>query len=313
MVKRAIISLAFCLSLTALKAQEVELVPLGDFENWVVRDIQESKIIGGETKRIYNIAPNDTIVGNVPFLTDKSIWATSNTFAKVAGVIKASKSAEPADGPTGRCAKLSSCWASCKAMGIVDINVLVSGSIYWGKAFEPVTSTKNPYSYMDWGIPFTRRPKAILMDMNAIVPNTGILTKGTTSKRVDFEGYDHPEIMFVLQHRWEDEQGNIHAYRVGTAAGRIKESTNGWVKAYRVPVQYGECDAEMQEVMPLNREARPFHATNSKGQSKRIIEEGFDGTKPVTHAILMITTGQHGAFVGATDNVLYLDNISLEY
>lgn len=314
MGKRAVIAAFFAFAAAlSLNAQRVELVPFGDFENWVVRDIQESKIIGGETKRIYNIAPTDTIVGNVAYMTDKSFWCTSNTYAKVAGVNKASLSVEPDYGPTGRCAKLSSCFAGAKALGVIDIQVLVSGSIYWGKAFEPITSTKDPYSYMDWGIPFTERPDALVIDYKAVVPNSGTLTKGTTNKQTTFPGYDHPEIMFVLQHRWEAEDGTIHAWRVGTAAARIPESSDGWVQGYRVPVEYGESSDAVKEIMPLNREVRPFYTYNSKGKPKLIKEEGYRGDLKPTHAILMITTGQWGAFIGATDNILWLDNISLEY
>ncbi|MBQ1733097.1 MAG: glycoside hydrolase xylanase, partial [Bacteroidales bacterium] len=68
-----------------VNAQTYKNVQYGNFENWVVRDIEESLIIGGDVKRIYAIGPRDTIKENKA-LNIKSIWATSNTYAKVAGI-----------------------------------------------------------------------------------------------------------------------------------------------------------------------------------------------------------------------------------
>ena len=57
---------AGCLSALAflsfgLNAQELRLEPLpyGDFENWLVREIKESAIVGGEVKKVYAVAGNE--------------------------------------------------------------------------------------------------------------------------------------------------------------------------------------------------------------------------------------------------------------
>ena len=61
----------------------------GDMDNWIVREIHESGIIGGNTKWLYELGPSDTIVGNTAFRNmGGSPWATSNVMAKVAGVVK---------------------------------------------------------------------------------------------------------------------------------------------------------------------------------------------------------------------------------
>lgn len=39
----------------------------GDMDNWIVREIHESGIIGGNTKWLYELGPSDTIVGNTAF------------------------------------------------------------------------------------------------------------------------------------------------------------------------------------------------------------------------------------------------------
>lgn len=66
-------------------------IPFGNFENWVVRQIKESFVIGGKTVDVYAIAPSDTIKGAEPYRNaGGSPWASSNVMAKVAGVVKTS-------------------------------------------------------------------------------------------------------------------------------------------------------------------------------------------------------------------------------
>ena len=217
-------------------AQKIELVPFGDFENWTVRYQKESAILGGETKVNYVVAPTDTIRENSVYDYSKTIWASSNAYAVVMGVTKISCSVTPDKGPTGLCAKLENCMASVKAAGLVSVNVMATGSIFWGKMHEPITGINNPLSFMDWGIPFTRRPKAVIIDYKAYLPNTGKINKG--NKLLD--GYDPEQIMLILQNRSVDADGNIHVKRVGTAILRISKSSNGWVKDARIPVIYGD-------------------------------------------------------------------------
>jgi len=297
-------------------AQRVETVRFGDFEHWTVRHIRESAILGGEVKTLYVIGPDATIEGNEPYDYSRTIWASSNAFARVSGVTKTSVTVEPDNGPTGKCARLTTDFASCKVAGVVEINVLATGAIYWGRMLEPVTGVKDPYSFMDWGIPFTGRPSAILLDCKAELPSTGILTRGTTFRREEFAGEDPCQVVLLLQNRWEDENGNIHAKRVGTAVRRIDRSTGGWVTGLRVPVIYGDAhkDPSYREYMGLLQGEKSLYAVNSRGRRKPILEDGWAGPDaPVTHAVLQIMAGSHGAFVGAVGNTLWVDNVRLEY
>ena len=93
---------------------------------------------------------------------------------------------------------------------------------------------------MTWGIPFTKRPKALVYNYKAVIPNTGKLVRSTTFRASEFEGYDPAEIVLILQNRWEDDEGNIHAKRVGTAIAYVDKSTSGWVMDARLPVIYGD-------------------------------------------------------------------------
>lgn len=313
--RKGLLLLTLILPIMAM-GQRYERVPFGDFEQWTVRYVTESQIIGGQEKTLYVIAPTDTIKGNEAYNYKNTIWSSSNAFAKVMGVVKTSNNVTPAKGATGTCAKLATQFASCKVAGLVNIKVLAAGSIYWGRMLEPVTGVNDPYAFMDWGIPFTKRPKALVIDYKATIPNTGKLVKGTTFRTTEFNGYDSAEILFVMQYRWEDANGNIHAKRVGTAVFHIDNTTNGWVSNFRIPIIYGDArkSTGYQPYMDLISGTKTMYALNSKGKKKPILEEAWaDTNSPATHAIMMITSGSQGAFVGALGNVLWVDNLKLEY
>ena len=83
-----------------------------------------------------------------------------------------------------------------------------------------------------------------------------------------------------------------------------------------MPVIYGDArkSPNYKPYMDLVSKDRPFFALNKKGEKKPILEEAWaDANSPVTHAIMMITSGSCGAFIGALDNVLWVDNVRLEY
>ena len=140
--------------------------------------------------------------------------------------------------------------------------------------------------------------------------------KGTTFRTIEFDGYDPAEILFVLQYRWEDEKGNIHAKRVGTAVFHFDKSSNGWVSDFHIPVIYGDArkSKEYQPYMDLISGDKTMYALNGKGKKKPIFEEAWaDADCPVTHAVLMITSGSQGAFIGALGNMLWVDEIRLGF
>ena len=264
------------LSYMTVSAQRYEKVPFGDFEQWAVRFITESQIIGGQEKTLYVIGPDDTIHSNAPYDYKNTIWSSSNAFAKVMGVVKTSTNVTPDKGPNGKCAKLVTQFASCKVAGLINIKVLAAGSIFWGKMLEPVTGVNEPYAFMDWGIPFTKRPKALVLNYKTTIPNEGKLVKGTTFRTIEYDGYDPAEILFILQYRWEDDKGNIHAKRVGTAACHIGKTSNGWVKDFRVPVIYGDArkSKDYKPYMDLVSGEKTMYALNGKGKKKTIQEDG---------------------------------------
>ncbi|MBQ6047628.1 MAG: PCMD domain-containing protein [Bacteroidales bacterium] len=294
-----------------------KIVPYGKFESWCVRHIKESPIIGGNTKTIYNIGPKDTINENQAYKANTP-WCSSNAYAKVSGVTKTSCTVTPAkswDGST--CAKLETKYETLKVAGMVNLKLLVSGCIFWGKIFEPIKTANNPYALMNWGIPFTERPTALILDYKSEMPNKGTITKCKPATRVtSYAGNDSQEIIFILQKRWEDEDGHVHALRVGTAIRRIENPSNGWVKNYKVPVIYGDArkDANYKDYMKLGPKGLTYYAKNSKGKVVKIQEEGWaEPDETPTHAMLIITASVQEAFVGTVGNTMWVDNVALEY
>ena len=94
--------------LSIVSSQE-HVVPFsfGDMDHWVVREIHESGIIGGNTKHLYELGPTDTIIGNTAYTNrGGSPWANSNVMAKVAGVVKTNTSVFPERRDDGWCARL---------------------------------------------------------------------------------------------------------------------------------------------------------------------------------------------------------------
>ena len=313
------VQISLCLLLAAvlpLSAQRYETVPFGDFEHWTVRHLKESAILGGEEVTLYVVGPDEVFDGNRAYDYARTPWASSNAYARVSGITKTSLSVEPDDGPDGKCARLTTVLTSCKAAGIVDINALATGSLYWGKLFEPITGTRNPFAKIDWGIPFTGRPDALVLDYKATLPASGTLTHASSFRVKHFPGEDPCQVTLVLQHRWEDADGQVHAERVGTAFFRISRSTAGWVKNHRIPIWYGDARQRpgYQSYMGLIQGKRTLYTVNSKGRRVPILEENWaEGDAPVTHAVLQLSSGSSEEFTGEPGNTLWVDNIRMEY
>ena len=118
------------------------MIRYGDLDQWVVRKITESAIIGKETKTLYCVGPTDTIIGNRPFESKVSPWGSSNVMARVSGITKASVSVYPERRDEGYCARLETGIESISAMGIMNVKVLVGGCLYLGRFLEPAKKSR---------------------------------------------------------------------------------------------------------------------------------------------------------------------------
>lgn len=297
-------------------AETVEPIKYGDMEHWVTRHIPESGLIGGDTKTLYEIGPTQTIEGAKPYTPAAgNPWGTSNVMAKVVGIVKGSNAVFPDTREGGgHAAKLTTMMESCRAMGLVNIDVLVPGSIFTGHIVEPVKGTKNPYAKMDMGIPFTKRPKALQFDYKVEMPaNSGRIYAPGFGKQKKLPGHDESEVYIILQRRWEDKDGNIYAKRVGTGRERYGKSTVGWVNGHRIAVKYGDTSGQAGS-MGLIPEEKSYYARNSKGEMVPVKETGWDSADATpTHMIVMLSAGSGDAYVGTPGLTLWVDNISLVY
>ena len=312
--------LAFVLSAFGLHAQEsvVRLInETGRFDNWCVREIKESAIIGGQTEYLYEFyGDQDTLVtGKKPFKSPEDyLWRTNNVLAVVAGVVKTNNTVYPEKRGDGYCARIETHIEDVKALGIVNMDVTCQGVLLIGELPEPITTTRDPMAKVFYGLPFTGRPKALRMDIKADVGHEVI--RGTGFSKLKPMGYpDFPEITIMLQKRWEDEDGNVHALRVGTGIERIMEDIPQWKNGYEIKVHYGDITQQpfYKDYMGLKTDPEAaYHARNSKGENVIIQEDGWaePGTQP-THMMIHILSSCGKAFYGGVGNVVWLDNVQV--
>lgn len=296
----------------------LEKIKYGDFSNWVTRSITESSVLGGKTKKVYEIAPTQSIVGNKPYRNQGgSPWATSNVYAKVVGIVKASNTVSPFDrGGGNKCVKMSAMMEEVKVLGVINMDVMVQGTIFLGQINEPITSTKTPYSKMEMGIPYTKRPVALVFDYKVDMPATNTRIKSTgfgTPKTL--QGRDCAEVYCLLQRRWEDKDGNIYAKRVGTGRERYYKST-GWINGHELRIHYGDITSKpfYKSWMGLLSGDKAPYAKNSRGKMVPVNEVGWDAPNATpTHVMVMASCASGVPFVGTEGLTLYFDNVAFGF
>ena len=198
---------------------------------------------------------------------------------------------------------------------MIEIQVCIAGTLFLGEVNEPVKSANDPYGSINMGIPFTDKPKALMLDIKAKVNPERKVIKALGLGMSEIEGHDEPEIYIFLQKRWE-ENGKIYAKRVGTARHRFAESIPEWRNDYRVDINYGDISKEsyFKKYMGLFPDGGQFKARNSQGKITTINEVGWaDADETPTHVIVMITAGCYPAFYGCPGNALWVDNIRWIY
>ncbi len=298
-------------------ALRLEPIKYGNFQNWVTRNISESAVIGGKKKSIYAIGPTHTINGNKAYVpAGGSPWATSNVYAKVMGVVKASNTVMPATMGGSKVALCQTLLERVKALGIINMDVMVAGSIFLGRVYEPITSTKGPFSKMEMGIPYTKRPKALVFDYSVVMPKTNTRVKATGfGSAKTLQGRDNAEVYVLLQKRWEDKKGNIYAHRVGTGRERYNRSIP-WTKGHQIKIQYGDITHTpgYRSWMGLLDKGKAYYARNKKGKLVPVHEVGWApvGTAP-THVLVMASSSCGTPFVGTKGVKLYIDNIAFGF
>ena len=311
-----IIGLLFAATSYAQETKEhAELIPFGDMDQWMVRTVDESFIIGGQTKYLYEIATGDTLRDNTPYKNTLSPWATSSVMAKVSGIYKGSVTVFPEKRGDGYCTRLETRLEEVKVFGVINLTVLATGTVFLGELMEPVRDTKNPQGKLNHRITFERKPVALEFDYK--VSPGGEQVKATGLGKPKAMGVqNNAEACLYLQYRWEDEDGNVFAQRVGTAYERYDKEVSEWQNGHRIDIHYGDITSEpfFKPYMGLFPDGGQFKAENSKGRMVDIEEVGWAAPDETpTHIILMITAGCYPAFYGAIGNALWVDNVRLVY
>jgi len=309
-----IISAVFSLKTAA--QEKIEPVLYGNMDHWVVRNIKESGIIGGNAKTLYEIGPSRTIDGNIPYKNmGKSPWATSNVMAKVMGVVKTNQSVYRDTHGNGYCAKLMTHVEHVKVLGLMNISVLAAGSIFLGDIQEPITGTKDGEKSLNWGIPYNKRPKALRYDYRVSLSGSPNRIKQTGFSKVStVSGKDCAVTVLLLQKRTEDAKGNIMAKRVGTMVIEYAHSTKDWVENATYRIMYGDIHNHPGYDARLMGLRSTDYARNSKGKSVQVKETGWASEDDTpTHLVLQFSSSNGGAFIGSPGNTFWIDNVRLVF
>ena len=321
--KKALFLAIACMPLSVVLADgdgvtSENVVPFayGDMDNWIVREIHESGIIGGNTKWLYELGPSDTIVGNTAFRNmGGSPWATSNVMAKVAGVVKTNTSVFPEKRGDGMCARMETRYESVKVFGLVYIELIAAGSVFLCTVHEPIKGTKNPQAMLQSGVPFSKKPKALRFDYKVkAAPEKNRVRSTGFSRKSTVAGQDSLAVILLLQKRWEDAEGNVYSKRVGTMVQRYTESTPDWVNDATYPILYGNITSKPEYKPYMRIQVEERYTLNSKGKSVPIQEVGWaePGEAP-THMVLQFTSSHGGAYIGSPGNTFWIDNVELIY
>ena len=326
--------LPFCTSVIVLSAlcinarsqsfspeRTIELInEYGTFDSWCVREIKESGIIGGKTKYLYEFyGQQDTLrTGKEPYKSPADyLWRTNNVLAVVAGIVKTNNTVFPEKRGDGYCARIETHIEEVKALGIVNMDVTCQGALLLGALPEPIRDTKDPMAKVNYGIPFNDCPKAVQFDYKSDVGHETV--RGTGFSKLKPLGVpDYAQITCILQKRWEDEDGEVHALRVATGIKLITESVSEWQNGYRIEFRYGDItsEADFQPYMGLkNCDGGPttaYHTTNSNGKNVTVHEDGWaePGTEPNT-LIVSFLASCGDAFYGGIGNILWVDNVNV--
>lgn len=306
-----VVSVLSCLFLHAELREE--MIPYGDMDQWIVRYIKESNLLGGATKILYTIGPTDTIRKNGAYIPiEGNPWGCSNTYAKWIVETAAGGAVQPEVRDDGYCCKMEN---KLVHIPFGDIHAMVTGSIFLGQNLEPagIIAKNKPFTIIDFGVPYTRRPIALRLDYKAKIEDSDVVTSTVRQKPEIEKGRDGAEIFVFLQYRWEDPNtGKIYARRVGTASERIYHDIPEWINNHDIVIRWGDItnDSIFQPHEKLNKSV--MMARNSRGKMVEIEEVGF-GLDTPTHVIMQISSSCAGVFRAHEGNILWVDNLRWVY
>ena len=268
------------------------------FEHWTSRQVKESLLFGGQTRMLYDIS---------------APWTTSNVHAQIMGIHKAAVSVYPTDHDGGKACMLTIEQVDFSVMG-VPVHAIASGSIFLGETIEPssMKEASDPMVVLNMNYAYSQRPSVVYFDYEAQIEQSNVISQANVSKRVKhYEGRDGASVTLLLQRRWEDADGRIHAVRIATASARFYQSSAGWVSNYALPLRYGDIRMQQgyQDYEGINKHG--FMARNSRGKMVVIEEHDYDPDAQPTHLILLFSAGCQPVYSGHVGNCFKVDNVRL--
>lgn len=304
-------------TLQANAQERTEMLSYGNMDQWISRKIKESFVIGGKTVTLYEIGKSSEVIPeNTPYVSKTSPWAVSSVYAKVKGITKGSVTVFPERRDDGYCARLDTKIESVKVLGIININVLASGTIFLGQMIEPVTGTKDPLKNIIAGAPFSGKPNYLQFDYKVITGGPNYRINGLSKKGTATGTISHAIAYVYLQQRWEDKDGNIHAKRIGTGWETFDKSVANWQNKHRITIHYGDISHTnyFNPKMGLKIGEESYYTRNSKGKLVPIIEDQWGAASdPVTHIFIQFSSSDGGPFVGNPESKFWIDNVGLVY
>ncbi len=274
----------------------------GKLDLWNQVTVKESGVIGGKVTTLHKLGGG-------------GVWTLPNVTADIMGIIKTSNSVFPEKRGDGYCARLEIIQEIVKVMGMINLYVVAQGTLILGTVIEPIRDTKSPYSKIISGIPYSEKPKALQLDYKAIVGNKLVRGTGLSPKKV-YDEPDYSDIFVLLQHRWEDKNGEVYSLRVGTGYKKIIESVPEWVNAEQIEILYGDISgrSDYKDYKGMRNGEIANYTMNSFGKIVPIKEVGWakEGEEP-THIILWISASSGKAFYGGIGNTLWVDNVKLVF
>ncbi len=284
-------------------------------DNWYSRKLKESVLLSGNTIELYGVGKTDakTDFFDMKLKDPASPWGTSNVYAKMVLDVGNTR-VIPEKRENGYCCRLETKIRKDNIAGY-KVDVLLSGTLFVGEMIEPVHGIKDPIKNVSQGIPFTGMPKAVKFDYKYNIGKNRVLATTNVST---VTGGDKAEFAIILQKRWEDENGNVFATRIGGAREFYTGKQPQWVNGATYPVTYGDVTQLPQydpKTMGLIPSVGEVYVKNSKGKIVPLVETGWGKSGEVpTHMILYFTSSYEGVkYVGSNESVFWVDNIELVY
>ena len=282
---------------------------------WFARKVKESFVLSGKTIDLYGVgvvSPQSDFY-DTKLKDPKSPWGTTNIYSKMVLDLGNTR-VYPEKRGNGSCCRLETAIRKDNIAGL-KVEVLIAGTLFVGELIEPVRGLKDPLKNVNQGILFDKKPKFVKFDYKYHVGNQRVKAIYGVDPA---EGTDKAEFCMILQKRWEDQNGNVFATRVGGARQFFTGTVDQWINGATFPVSYGdvtslpEYDAKTMGLIPSVGEV---YVKNSQNKMVPLVERDWGKPDDIpTHLIFYFTSSYQGIlYQGSPESVFWVDNIEFVY